>query len=269
MSLLVASPVAWPGTLAAFPESELVAVWGASDESNPAVLDHSLWQELLDAHLKADHPSGIHLFDYAGLKGNSDHRRQLAAYLRGLAGTDPRTLARAEQMAYWINLYNALTVHVVVGRYPVDSIKQIKSGLVNFGPWDLELIPVQGQKLTLNQIEHEILRPLWRDPRIHYAVNCASLGCPNLAREVYRSDNLERLLEQGAREYVNHPRGAQVKEESELWVSSIYDWYKSDFGGTDAGVLEHLKRYANPELAETLNGFSVFKDTYDWSLNAP
>ena len=260
--------LAFPVTAAASPDSELVSIWGKSDESNPAVVDHTLWQQLIDAHLKADDPSGIHRFDYAGLKGSPEHRGQLTAYLRGLARTDPRTLARAEQMAYWINLYNALTVFVVVGRYPVDSIKEIKTSLLKFGPWGLELITLQGMKLTLDQIEHGILRPLWKDPRIHYAVNCASLGCPNLAPEVYRSDNLERLLEQGAREYVNHPRGAQVKE-GELWVSSIYDWYKSDFGGTDSGVLQHLKRYARPELAETLNRFSRFEDTYDWSLNRP
>ena len=171
-------------------------------------------------------------------------------------------------MAYWINLYNALTVFVVVGRYPVDSIKEIKSSLIKFGPWDKELITVQGQKLTLDQIEHGILRPIWRDPRIHYAVNCASIGCPNLAAEAYRSDNLERLLEQGAKEYVNHPRGVSV-EDGKLLVSSIYDWYKEDFGDTDAGVLAHLKKYAAPDLVALLDRYDSFDDGYDWTLNAP
>ena len=232
------------------------------------MIDHSRWQGLLDRHLRADHPSGINRFDYAAVAADPEDRRQLTSYLRHLSATDPRTYARDEQMAYWINLYNALTVFVVVGRYPVDSITDIRSGLFSFGPWDEKLIDVGGEKLTLNQIEHGILRPIWRDPRIHYAVNCASLGCPNLATEVYRADNLERLLDQGARDYVNHPRGARV-ENGKLVLSSIYEWYEADFGGTDAGVIAHLRDYADPDLARVLDGHERFDDDYDWSLNRP
>ena len=253
---------------AAAQDAELIPMWDASDESNTATIDHAPWQAVLDRYLRTDDPSGIHRFDYGALKANADDRQKLTAYLKSLARLDPRTFAKAEQMAYWINLYNALTVFVIVPRYPVDSIKDIKSGLIDFGPWNLELIPVQGVNLTLNNIEHGILRPIWRDPRIHYAVNCASLGCPNLAPEAYRSDNLERLLEQGATEYINHPRGTQVRD-GELLVSSIYDWFKADFGGTDEGVLAHLARYARPELAAQLSGYDSFDDDYDWSLNGP
>ena len=241
----------------AAPEPALIAGWEVSDESNSAVIDHSSWQALLDAYLKTGDPSGINRFDYGALKANAEDRKTLSAYLKSLAGIDPRSFSRDEQMAYWINLYNALTVFVIVPRYPVDSIKDIKSGIIDFGPWNLELFPLQGQKLTLNQIEHGILRPVWKDPRIHYAANCASLGCPNLSPEVYRSDNLERLLEQAALDYINHPRGAQVQGD-ELVVSSIFEWYKVDFGNTDAGVIAHLKQYARPELAQIL-----------WNLNAP
>ena len=99
-------------------------------------------------------------------------------------------------------------------------------------------------------------------------MNCASLGCPNLATQAYRPDNLEALLEQGATEYINHPRGARATADG-LLVSSIYDWFQEDFGGTDAGVLTHLKRYATPELAEPLDRYTDFDDEYDWSLNAP
>ena len=252
----------------AAPEPALIAGWDVSDESNSAVIDHSFWQALLDAYLKTGDPSGINRFDYGALKANAEDRKTLSAYLKSLAGINPRTFSRDEQMAYWINLYNALTVFVIVPRYPVDSIKDIKSGIIDFGPWNLELFPLQGQKLTLNQIEHGILRPVWKDPRIHYAANCASLGCPNLSPEVYRSDNLERLLEQAALDYINHPRGAQVQGD-ELVVSSIFEWYKVDFGNTDAGVLAHLKEYARPELAQILNNYDSFSDHYDWNLNAP
>ena len=268
LTVALATLLGGPGVLHATPDEALVTMWSVSDETSSTVIDHSLWQGVLDRHLQAEHPSGVNRFDYAALQAASDDRKQLTSYLRSLATTDPRSLARDEQMAYWINLYNALTVFVVVGRYPVDSIKEIKSSLIKFGPWDKELITVQGQKLTLDQIEHGILRPIWRDPRIHYAVNCASIGCPNLAAEAYRSDNLERLLEQGAKEYVNHPRGVSV-EDGKLLVSSIYDWYKEDFGDTDAGVLAHLKKYAAPDLVALLDRYDSFDDGYDWTLNAP
>ena len=268
-SLIVLAVAASPA--AAAPAAELTATWDASDEANAATIDHGPWQEILDRHLVADHPSGVYRFDYGALKASADDRRKLGDYLKRLAALDPRTFAKAEQMAYWINLYNALTVFVIVPRYPVDSIKDIKSGLIDSGPWNLPLLPmqaVQGQKLTLDQIEHGILRPIWQDPRIHYAVNCASIGCPNLAAEVYRSDNLERLLEQGAAAYINHPRGAQVVDGA-LRLSSIYVWFKADFGGTDQGVFAHLARYAKPELAEALADHDSFDHDYDWRLNAP
>jgi len=246
---------------------ELIPMWNASDETNTATIDHGPWQELLDAHLQ-EHPSGVNRFDYAGLKANTEHRQKLNSYLLGLTGLDPRTYSRNEQKAYWINLYNALTVFVIVGRYPVDSIRDIKSGLLTPGPWEMELITIQGEKLTLDNIEHGILRPIWKDPRIHYAVNCASIGCPNLAPQAYRSDNLERLLENGAREYINHPRGMSV-DDGDLVVSSIYDWFKVDFGDTDEGVFAHLRQYATPENAQMLQGHDDFDDDYDWALNAP
>lgn len=264
-SLVIAAVLA-TATVAAKPP-ELIPMWDASDETNTASIDHAPWQELLDAHLKT-HPSGINRFDYGALKANAEDRRKLTTYLLDLTKLDPRSYSRKEQFAYWVNVYNALTVHVVTGRYPVDSIKDIKSGLITFGPWELELITVQGEKLTLDDIEHGILRPIWRDPRIHYAVNCASLGCPNLSPEAYRFDNSERLLEASAREYINHPRGAQ-EVDGELRVSSIYDWFKVDFGGNDAGVFAHLRKYARPELADTLDKHDSFDHDYDWKLNDP
>ena len=254
-------------TAHAAPAPEPVAFWDASDEARKATISHREWQELLDAHL-ASHPSGINRFDYRSLHANAKHRAQLASYLWRLAELDPRTYAKTEQMAYWINLYNALTVFVIVRRYPLDSIRDISSGLFTPGPWEMDLITVRGQRLTLDDIEHRILRPIWRDPRIHYAVNCASLGCPNLALEAYRSDNLERLLEQGARDYVNHPRGVSIRPEG-LLISSIYEWFKVDFGDTDAGVLAHLARYATPDLAAALDQHDRFEHHYDWRLNAP
>lgn len=251
----------------AAPKSELIPFWDASDESNQSTIDHSEWQELLDKHLH-EHSSGINRFDYQALKEERDDYESLVDYLLRLSDLDPRTFSKAEQLPYWINFYNALTVYVVTGRYPVKSIKDIKSGTFDFGPWNLELANIQGEPLTLNNIEHGILRPLWKDGRIHYALNCASLGCPNLAKKAYSSDNVEELLEAGAREYINHPRGVSIKN-NRLTVSSIYHWYRDEFGDSNEGVLSHLREYAEPELVEQLERFSKYRHEYDWSLNAP
>ncbi len=261
-ALLLATGIGHPAAGA-----EPIPMWDARDETSTATVDHGAWQALLDAYL-SEHPSGVNRFDYAGLQAHPVDRGQLAAYVARLGATDPRGLARHEQMAFWINLYNAVTVSVIVDHYPVESIEDISPSLFQHGPWQMELVTVAGEPLTLDDIEHGILRPIWRDPRVHYAVNCASIGCPNLATEAYQADNLERLLKRGAADYVNHPRGARVTDDG-LVVSSIYDWFKEDFGGTDAGVLAHLKRYAKPELAATLDGYTSFDDYYDWSLNAP
>jgi hypothetical protein len=111
------------------------------------------------------------------------------------------------------------------------------------------------------------LRPIFADPRIHYAVNCASIGCPDLAREAYGRDTTEAMLDAAARAFVNHPRGARI-ERGRLRVSSIYDWFKADFGGSDAAVILHLGSYAAPDLAEALRGIRKIDDHgYDWSLN--
>jgi hypothetical protein len=220
-----------------------------------------------------EHPSGINRLRY-GAVSEAD-RAALAAYLERLQAVPVSQLARAEQKAYWINLYNALTVHIVLEHYPVDSIREINTsgGLLGVlglgGPWDAEVAAVEGVSLSLNDIEHRILRPGWEDPRIHYAVNCASLGCPNLAPEPYTAANTERLLEAGARAYVNHPRGARFEGDT-LHVSSIYVWFQADFGGDTAGVVRHLRRYAGPALAERLAGYrGDLEHSYDWRLDSP
>ena len=245
--------------------------WADHDPTSTEQVDHAEWQALLDDYLITDDPSGVHLVDYPKLQTNPADQERLDRYIDYLEGFDPRRLAKDEQMAYWINLYNAVTVKVVLGEYPVDSIKNIHEGVIPWtGPWGDIHTSAAGQPLTLDNIEHDILRAIWRDPRIHYAVNCASMGCPNLLPEVFTGENLERLLEQGAREYINHPRGAELLDEAFGVVSSIYFWFPEDFGNSEAGVLEHLRKYAEGELAEMLQDFDGSLDhESDWSLNAP
>jgi len=139
--------------------------------------------------------------------------------------------------------------------------------LFSDGPWERKLLDVAGEQLSLNDIEHRILRPIWKDPRIHYAVNCASIGCPNLAAEPYRGATVEAQLDDAARAYVNHPRGVMI-DGDRLVVSKIYTWFADDFGGGEKSVIVHLKRYALPELTAQLNRFEAINGyEYDWGLN--
>ena len=244
--------------------------WQTRDDANTASIDHDAWQKILDGYLRTDHPSGVNRFDYAALKANGEHAAHLANYLAALQAIDPRTYSGPQQLAYWINFYNALTVQVVLAEYPIESIRDIGNNWVLPGPWKDVNAKVAGQELTLDNIEHDILRPIWGDSRIHYAVNCASYGCPNLMPKAFAADNAEQLFEQGAKDYVNHPRGASFTDDGDLQASSIYDWFQEDFGDSEEGVLQHLVKYADEDLAERLRGFDGdMKFEYDWSLNAP
>lgn len=253
---------------------DATAAFSAYTAGSTAVVDHSAWGRLLATHVKPA-PDGINLVDYKGFKaaGHAD----LKAYVARLEAVDPSKLDRPEQFAYWANLYNAKTIDVVLDHYPVASIREIEigSGLLGLlkksvgfgGPWKAKIMTVAGQSLSLDDIEHAIMRPVFKDPRVHYAVNCASYGCPNLGTEALTGAKLETQLDAAARAFVNHPRGIDVKD-GKVTASSIYDWFVADFGGSAAGVLEHVRKYAVPELAAKLAGVtSIASYDYDWKLN--
>lgn len=265
--LVTLGSLLFTSSLMAAPKADLWPRWESHDPSSSVVVDHSAWDRFLNRYLITAHPSGINRLRYGDVTAKDS--QELGSYIDSLQGIPVSRLNRDEQMAYWINLYNAATVKVVLDHYPVSSITKIdlSSGLLSRGPWDAKLLEVEGEEVSLNDIEHRILRPIWRDPRVHYAVNCASIGCPNLQNLAYTAANLEALLEKGAREYINHPRGASFQG-NKLVLSSIYDWFQEDFGGSEEGVLRHLRRYAAAELAGRLDGYSGrIGYAYDWSLN--
>lgn len=228
---------------------------------------------LLARHV-VPHPDGVTRLRYAAWKGSAADMAALDAWIAGAAGRRPSAMPRAEAYAFWANLYNALTLKVVLERYPVRSIRDIRSTGVPldpkgwFGPWRTRLITVEGRRMSLDDIEHETMRPTFRDPRVHYAVNCASIGCPNIWPRAWRAATLEAELDAAAAAFVNHPRGVTVLPDGRLRVSSIFSWFREDFGGSEAGVVAHLRRYAAPALATQLGErTAIAEDTYDWALN--
>lgn len=249
------------------PDAEPWPRWQAHDPAATRSIDHGPWTAFLRRHLKTG-ADGINRVAYLAV-GEAD-RAALDSYIAALEAVPVRELSRPEQLAFWINLYNAATVQLILEHPGKRSIRDIdiSPALLADGPWGKKLLRVEGEALSLDDIEHRILRPIWRDARIHYAVNCAALGCPNLQAEAFTRANAEGLLEAAARAYVNHPRGARVVDGG-LVVSSLYVWYQEDFGGTDVGVIAHLKRYAGPGLAAALATVQrIDAHAYDWSLNA-
>ena len=265
MRLIAATAILLAFTVAATAASKPKLVdtyWEASGTGGP--VDHAAWDAFLATYTTPG-TQGVRLVDYGAAQ--SGGRADLQAYLAHLQSIDPTTLPRPEQFAYWANLYNAATVEVILEAYPVESIRKIGGSLFSPGPWGEPVVEVAGRELSLDNIEHGIMRPIWGDPRTHYAVNCASIGCPNLGVMALRAEGLEEALDAAARNYVNHPRGAEIRN-GRLHVSSIYDWFDVDFGGNDAGVIAHLRQYAGPELAAALEGITrVSGDGYDWNLN--
>lgn len=249
------------------PKARALSLWEASNETNRNVIDHRVWQALLDRYLDAQHPSAVWRFRYDDF--SDEDRTRLAGYLRYLQNLDPREYSRSVQMAYWINLYNAQTVALILEHPDVDSIRNIKGGLFSVGPWGFKLIEVANKDLSLDDVEHRILRPIFRDPRIHFAVNCASIGCPNLSPKAYTARNVEQLLDAGARAYISHPRGAHFEDEV-LVLSSIFDWFAEDFGNTPEERLTYLAAFAGPDLAVRLkNHRGPIRYDYNWALNRP
>lgn len=249
------------------PSAKAIERWRPHDPSSTTTVDHSAWAAIL-ARLHVMDDAGVARVHYG--RATTEDRQAVTAYLIAMAAVPVARLNRSEQIAYWINLYNAGVLSTVLAHYPVRSIQDIDTspGLFASGPWKAPDLRVGGTALSLDDIEHGIIRPFAKDPRIHYAVNCGAVGCPNLLGEPYVADRLDAQLDAQAAAFVNHPRGVAFDREDRLVVSRIYAWFCEDFGDTDAGVLTHIRQYAAPDLLRRLRGVTRIEDArYDWALN--
>lgn len=210
--------------------------------------DHSGWNTLLQRFVD---PAGN--VDYAAFKTAEG---QLDAYLASLAATPPSTdWSRAETMAYWINSYNAHTIKLILDNYPVKRITDLHGGK----PWDVKWITVGGKTYSLNNIEHDILRPRYQDPRIHFAVNCAAASCPPIPNKAFTADNLNTLLNSRTRAFIRN-EAYNTLTDAKVEVSKIFDWYGEDFGD----LRSYLNKYAVTPIPE---GTTIGFREYDWALN--
>ena len=239
--------------------------WDRSDPASSTRVDHGVWDAFVKAHV-VDDGSGINKVRYRSVTSASRHA--LDGYLKRLSAIDPRALNRREQLAYWINLYNALTVAVVL-RYPGrESITDMGDGAPGSGPWRDKRLAIAGQPVSLDDIEHRILRPLWRDRRIHYGLNCASISCPSLVPEAFTAATADGLLDAAERNYVNHERAVSFDATGQLTLSSIYQWYADDFAPSERALLEYLGEVHESEGERLVSYAGAIRYDYDWSLNA-
>ncbi len=191
--------------------------------------------------------------NYTGLKAD---KKELNAYCKLLAGNPVLdTWSKEEKMAYWINAYNAFTLKLIVDNYPTKSIMNFDGGKT----WDVRRIKLGNQKYSLNNIENDILRPQFKDPRIHFAVNCAAKGCPPLWNHAFTAENLEATLEARTKAFVNNPRYNEIHT-NDVKISKIFEWYAADFGDIKNFLNQHSKTWIKRSASV------VFMD-YDWGLN--
>jgi len=210
--------------------------------------NHDAWNTLLQKYVTT---SGK--VNYKMLKAD---QTALNAYLNTLAAETPQTTwSRADKMAYWINAYNAFTVKLITDHYPLTKITNLDSGK----PWDVKRIELGGKKYSLNQIENEIIRPQFKDPRIHFALNCAAKSCPPLYNRAFTAANLEKALTERTRRFLADPNANTLGVER-VSVSKIFEWYAADFGK----LPEFLSKYSN--VAVQANAAVDYRE-YDWRLN--
>lgn len=235
-----------------------------------AAPDDALFTAVLRAHVDERG-----LVDYAALKTDA----RLEDYLASVAATDPAQLpGRAAQLAFWINAYNAYTLKLIVDNYPVKTINELATGgkyigyLTGKTAWDIKFAEINGERMTLNHIEHDVIRERFKEPRIHFALVCAAVSCPPLRREAFTAEQLDAQLNEQAEIFLRDDvKNRFDARERRAELSKVFDWFKEDFGDTDAAVIAYASRFASWKTRRALLGgaarWSLGYTHYDWGLN--
>lgn len=218
------------------------------EQPKQAAFSHAAWNTLAQKHI-----SSTGKVNYKGFKADI---AAFDAYLASLAKNPVQSSwSRAEKMAYWINAYNAFTIKLIVDNYPTSSITKLHGGK----PWDVKWIKLGSKTYSLNNIEHDILRPQFKDARIHFAVNCAAKSCPPVLNKAWTAKNLESNLERSAKQFINNAKYNTISGNS-VAISKIFEWYAEDFGD----MITYLNKYANTKIK---SGAKITYKNYEWALN--
>lgn len=219
-----------------------------AEQVKTETIDHAQWTTLLQKHV-----SEAGQVDYRGFK---EDWSELKDYIKILGKQTPNSdWSKPETLAYWINAYNALTIDLILRHYPVKSIKDIRN------PWKQDLWTLGDKTYNLDEIEHQILRKM-QEPRIHFAIVCASYSCPKLKNSAYTADHLNEQLDQAAKDFINDPKHNELSENT-LEISKIFQWFRSDFE-QNGNLIDFLNRYAAIEISKKAR---IRYKTYNWDLN--
>jgi len=230
------------------PTNEAPEALPSTTANSEVNVDHSEWNTLLKKHVSKEG-----LVDY---KGFMKDREQLNTYLSKLAKLKPtKNWSVQEQLAYYINIYNAYTVDLILNNYPTKSIKDID------GNWSKDIVTIGDVEISLGGIENSILRKM-NEPRIHFAINCASISCPNLLNEAYTAAKINEQLDRAAKDFINSDKNEISKNSAKL--SSIFDWYKKDFTEDGTTLIAYINKYSNVKVDA---GTTVTYKDYNWNLN--
>ncbi|MEM9895491.1 MAG: DUF547 domain-containing protein [Bacteroidota bacterium] len=224
-----------------------------------AGVSHELFDDLLQKYVDQDG-----LVNYKGIQSQ---RAKLKNYLTMLEANPPKdNWTKNEELAYWINAYNAFTIELILRHYPVASIKDIGSSIqipfVNT-PWDVKFINIGDEEYDLNNIEHGIIRKQFDEPRIHFALVCAALSCPKLQNRAYLPSTLEEQLTQATKQFLRNEKKNQFISSNKAKVSKIFNWYGGDFK-KDGTLVDYLNKYAPAKLTKNA---TIYWQDYDWTLN--
>lgn len=221
--------------------------------------DHSPWDELLKKHVS---PTGI-----VNYKGFIQDKQKLEAYVKTISENAPdrSTWSKDEQLVYWINAYNAFTVKLISDNYPVESIRDLGPSLkipLIKDVWHYKFFTIGGEESSLDQIEHSILRKEFEEPRIHFAINCASVSCPPLLNEAFTVDKVDSQLERVAKGFINDSSRNKISA-NQVEISSIFSWFKGDFT-KNGSLIDFLNKYSTVKINKNAK---INHMDYNWSLN--
>jgi len=222
-------------------------------------INHDMWHQVLQKYVSTNGN-----VNYKDLKNN---RKELDAYLKLLQANHPQsTWTEPERLAYWINAYNAFTVDLILQHYPLKSIRDI-GGLIKIpgiqSAWDINFIVIEGKKYSLGDIEHKILRKEFNEPRIHFAINCASYSCPKLINQAFTANKLEQQLQQVTIDFIEDTKRNKITKDK-VELSKIFDWYKSDFTADGKTLIQYINQFSKTKINSNVK-MSYLE--YNWSLN--
>ena len=218
---------------------------GQTSEAQP---DFKAWDTFLKKYVSATGD-----VDYKSIKAN---RKELDAITKTFSATSVLpSWSKSDQLTFWINAYNAFTIDLIINNYPLKSIQGLDGGK----PWDVKRINIGGKKYSLNNIENDIIRPQFKDAKIHFAVNCAAKSCPPILNGAFFGKTLDTQLDEVTKKFINNKK-YQTITSSNLTLSKIFDWYGADFGD----IVTFINKYSNVKVNKSAT--IAFKD-YDWALN--